>query len=325
MPQPDPNPLKKVDDQFVDIQPGPQPLPAVDADGKPINQVSTVRDYGDGLAPGPLPAHEEIRLREEQLAQQQALAAQQNQGVPPSSDDRGGIAQMKKRIDKLVWQKRTAEEETASVMERLQVLENKNAELMAQLAQGRPEPGPAPNLPTQLSYPGFPQPQPQQQMSPAAQAGVPQDQVLQALQNLNERMNRREQMEALEIQQERSWNDTVAEFPELKDPQSQLRTVAADLFQRDPQLRMDPNGPYRATVMARGIITDVPRQEARLEASRQAASTPQGTAFGAAGTTRAQVEKQYNEVLDRMSRGIGNSLENWKEASALRRQLTAPQ
>jgi hypothetical protein len=319
---------KKVDDQFPDIQPGPRSLQPTDEAGQNVNAVSHFSDYGEGATAKPIPAHEEARIREEQLQAQQAQGTA-DPTVQPQDDRGGGIAAMEKRINRLYGQWKTAEEGKSAMEERYAALEQKYEALEARFSQAaRPPVAGTPALPpqSQVGYPGFQgygQPPNAAPVPPAAPPAGPNNEVMSAIQALNERLDRRDQMEALGAQQEQAYAAAVAEFPELKDQNSALAHAARQVFQRDPNFRLDPQGPYRAVIMARGLMADRVANEAGLETARRAAATPQATAVGTEGTTLAQIKSKYDAVLERMQRGIGNSHENWKEAQGLKREYLA--
>jgi hypothetical protein len=231
---------------------------------------------------------------------------------------------MQRRINRIYGQWKGAEDDKAVLQGQLADLEGRYSALEARLNQvPRPPAQVAPALPpqAQAGYPGFQPPAYTPPQPPAQPASGTPDPVVGAIQALNDRLDRRDQMEVLATQQESSWSEAVAEFPELRDPNSPLTQAAKTVFQRDQNLRLAASGPYRAVIMARGLLADSVRQEANLEDRRRAAGTPTGTALGGEGTSRAQVQQEYDAVMADMQANRGNQHENWKKARYLQRQL----
>lgn len=215
-------------------------------------------------------------------------------------EPRPGIEAMRRRISKLFAQKRAAEENAAAERAYREALEYRLRELEARIASAPPP-----------SNPGnpFEAPVPSATLDSRALHSV----VQQALKPIVERLQAREQLDELAYAHERSWEAAADEFPEVAR-KGRLRQTAQSLLAQDPELARSPNGPYRAVLMARGLLADVPDDSAAKRAA--------GTAVPAAPGERpaaAQLRAQYKALL---KKGIFTA-DDWAQAQQLRRAIAA--
>lgn len=104
--------------------------------------------------------------------------------------------------------------------------------------------------------------------------------VQRALQPLTQKLEKFEQREAesakttaLRKEHETSFREAVEEFPELAKNDSALAQAATRLFLGDTNLQADPNGPYKAALMARGILAEEARMGLSTVPKKQAAAS----------------------------------------------------
>ncbi len=317
--------LEKVDDQFPPLQPGPRRLAPTGVNEPAVSDVSRVTNFG--TQPAPVPVHEEERKRQEQLRDAQTQAAALNEGADADSDAEESFGKLQKRIHRLYGQWKTAEEGKSDAEQRLVSLEEKYEALRQQYVSRVPPvtQTPAPAQPSSsfmdMSNLATPAVTPQTPSAPPSQDDV----VLNEIRNLQARLDRREQLDLLSAQQDGAWQEAVTEHPELTEKRSMLRAAAAHIFQSDPNMRQDPRGPLKAVIMAKGLLADTARNEARLESRRRAAGTAVHSALGTEGNNRAQLKQEYDAILDKMARGIGDTNALWKRSRQLQRMLNAPQ
>jgi len=199
--------------------------------------------------------------------------------------DRSAI---QRRIDKLYAQKKAAEEAAEAERQKVRELEAKLAELQA---------------PRSTSF---------------WQAPAPQEDLKKALQEVLapvvERLDRHERTLTLAAQHEQSWAAAESEFPEITQPNSELRALAEDIISRDPELQASTNGPYKAVLLARGLLADARLTVARKRAAEIPAASGEGQT-----TDRSKLQKELNQIL---KRGI-QSFADYQQARELRRRLNS--
>ncbi len=229
----------------------------------------------------------------------EAEAAQQSAPPPPPAES---FSSLRRRIDKLFAQKKAAEEGSAAERARADALEARLHELENQLhAQrqapppyGYAQPAPAP-APAGGGFDPYgappPPPPPPPAFDPRLIAGI----VSQAVAPFAQRMQAWEEREALVNAHEASWEEVASEFPEIEQPNSELRRLAEQLLRRDPEMARSTNGPYRATLIARGLLAD--RHPDRSQVKRMAGTA--GSAGPGDGRTLDSLKTEYRQMLNK--------------------------
>lgn len=226
-----------------------------------------------------------------------------------------GFQDMQRRIGRLFAQKRGAEEAAEVERQRAEALEARLRELEARAAASQyapPRPAPAPAEGFNPYAQPIPSPQPAP-FDPRLFSGA----LQQALAPIVDRLNAREQIEALAGAHDNSWDAATEEFPEIAQGGSALRRTAEHLLRQDPELARSPNGPYRAVLLARGLLADAPRAAAAVQVRRNAGTAT--TAGPGDGRTLAQLQTEYAKLL---KDGIFDA-RGWTRAQHLRQEIGA--
>lgn len=246
------------------------------------------------------------------------LDEEQGQQPAPAPQPQDSFQSLRRRVDKLFAQKKAAEEGSAAERARADALEARLRELESQLATPRqaptygwPQPAPAPVTDGGFNPYGAPPPPPPTApaFDPRLIAGI----VNQAVTPLVQRVQMWEDREAIANQHEQSWEEAAGEFPEIEQPNSELRRLAEQLLRRDPEMARSANGPFRATLMARGLLAD--RQPDRAQAKRMV-----GTASAAGpgdGKTLDMLKTEYRQLLDK---GV-TTFQGYRRLKELRAQM----
>ena len=132
----------------------------------------------------------------------------------------------------------------------------------------------------------------------------------------------KEQQEAQRLfqQQTQSWQTAAADAPELNDQSSPLYQAAQQIWEGDPSLRSNPNGPYLAAMVAKGMLGSAPVPS---QAQKAAAATPGigGNASVQAGDDElTKLESEYAAKMEELRAG-GDSQRLWPEARILQNKI----
>jgi len=132
--------------------------------------------------------------------------------------------------------------------------------------------------------------------------------------------------QALRQAQETSWGSAVAEMGVLKDQQSDLYRTAQNIWARDPELKASPNGPYKAAVMARGIVGfDASPDVNGVNAAQQQQTINQNFNTGSVDSAIAKLDQEIKvakEALATPSAGaIGGLWGKYKDLQAKKGEL----
>lgn len=211
-----------------------------------------------------------------------------------------------RRISQLFAQKREAEERASAAESRIDALRSELLQLQDQVA----------------SFKGGGQGQDTFPTGTEAQqySGTPDVEAVfdKKLKEFEARITQGQRQRELELQtrqaQQHFFNIARQEFPEIADVNSQLHKLADKLFmEQSPTgeaLRRDPQGPYRAVLMARGILSDsaapAPTPEQKAAAAGGPATGPAGD-VGGKKTEIAQLSEQIEALQDRQRRGDGDA------------------
>lgn len=107
------------------------------------------------------------------------------------------------------------------------------------------------------------------------------------------------QLAQLQTAQRNSYFAATREFPELADPNSELARTAGTILKLDTQLQLHPDGPYLATLAARGAMSSAaaPVPEAvKIAASQLPVGAP--PAAGTKKRTRTEIEAEMDSLMD---------------------------
>jgi len=149
--------------------------------------------------------------------------------------------------------------------------------------------------------------------------------VREAVGPISEAFTQRQAAEQLHAQQIQSLQRAAAEFPELRDQNSELFKATDLVLKRDKSLANRPDGPQIAAVIARGLLMDRPVGQPDPQ-QRVAAASPQAGTGPApspskedADAVRGQLEdarKRLREADDGPERQ-----QLWTQVNQLRRKL----
>lgn len=113
--------------------------------------------------------------------------------------------------------------------------------------------------------------------------------VLTKLESYEKREADTAKTQQLRQEQQSSYRVAVEEFPELAKTDTQISQAANRLYLEDPGLQADPNGPYKAALMARGILAEEARMGLSTAPKKQVAASVNNPA---SAPTRKPVNRQ---------------------------------
>jgi len=263
----------------------------------------------------------------EQRTEQQSQP--QDQGAQPQSQQKDKLDDKKsaiqKRIAQLYGEKKQAEEEALLYKQQLQELQAQLQATQEELAQLRLNSGVNPAVNSPLSGIGAgPVSDPDSVKKLVSEA------VKEVVGPIVEEFNKNKQFQQLRLQQREAFNRAAMEFPELADPTSDLFQATDEVLRRDPKLQVDPDGPFKAALIAQGILARAQAQDgpqATPEQKKAAAAGPPGAGVPQSGSRKqlAELEQQYDQLMERL-RQTTDSVEisrMWRERSALLAQIEA--
>jgi len=202
---------------------------------------------------------------------------------------------IQQRINQLYGQKKEAEEASALLQAENNALRSQNLDLQEQINTGLGGQLPLPPKVDQVPAPKEP--------------GIPAVDIQKIVQDaVGNALGARDQAQnnalALKQQHVTSWGKAIGSIPELKDTNTDLYKTAQNIWDRDQNLRSDPEGPFKAAIMARGIIgTDAVSQGA-LNAAQQAGGVSAGN-LNVQGPKAAleDAQKRLDEARGELSAG----------------------
>jgi len=124
--------------------------------------------------------------------------------------------------------------------------------------------------------------------------------VQSALQPIFEQVEQGQRLVELRTKQAQAWQRAQQEFPELKSPDSQFYQAAQEIWMKDQFLQQDPQGPYKAALMARALVGAGAEPAAKVAASVPPAAAPPA-ALGP--DPKEGLLKRMQELEPRMQRG----------------------
>ena len=135
---------------------------------------------------------------------------------------------------------------------------------------------------------------------------------------VSEQLKAQQQQIALDQAQRYSWNAAVQEFGEgFKDQNSELYKTAQNIWENDSTLKRDPRGPYKAAVMARGLLGDSQNTPGQGMVPAQQ-SINKNLSQSDAEAELKDIEEKLNSSNSKLYRPTGGSIgRDWMEYKAL--------
>lgn len=279
-----------------------------------------------------VPTHEGSGGAPETLEQEAAASAPQPQ---PEHQPRGDRVQ--KRINRLYGQMKANEEKAdawrvkaeeserrlAAMEQRLQAFESRGAYQTPQPPAFQPSQPTAGQWRPDQGFNPFgggadPNGAPATPHQPSAfDPRVIGEYVQQALNPIVQRMNANEERDRILNAHDDSWDAAAEDFPEIRAEGSNVRELAQQILRRDQALLMDPNGPYKAVALARGMVDRAAGVEAATEQAKRQMGSFAGAAGGGTGPTVQQLQSEYDKL---MSSGM-NDFGAYRRAKQLKQRI----
>ena len=233
----------------------------------------------------------------------------------PQADDQQNPAE--RRINQLFARAKTAEERVQSLESSQQEFQAKLLELQQENtmlrggAQGQPAPdqlssaGPAmdPNLAGATPFSGS-----------TDVVATLRKEIRDAIGTVRDELKVEKAVTQLKEGQRKSLGIAQREFPELQDPNSKLYQLTDQILTSDRELQLHAHGPYKAALMARGILGD--NSPDVTEQQRAAASVPHSTGAVSPGGKQAEVaelEEKLKTLTADMRASKGDPAALWRE------------
>lgn len=230
---------------------------------------------------------------------------QQQQQQQPQEDNKNKI---QKRMNQLYGQKKEAEEMADTLKQENEQLRSQMQDFQEQLKLLKEQKPAAPDVgtPGNQNFGG---------VDPEQIQGMIRQTVGEAV---SEQLKTQQQQQALGQAQRLSWNAAVKEFGEgFKDTNSELYQTAQNIWASDPILKQDPKGPYKAAVMARGLLGDIQNTPGQGMVPAQQ-SINQNISKSDAEAELQEIDKELDALNPRLMKPTGGSIgSDWMRHKAL--------
>lgn len=125
--------------------------------------------------------------------------------------------------------------------------------------------------------------------------------------------------------QQQSYEAAVSEFPELSQRGSALYRYTDEILKRDPELQRHRDGPYRAALMARGLLAEEAQTDRRQQDVQRAAATiNHDSGVGSAeNTLDRDFQTEYAKALKQLRSDTGRDV--WLRARNAQQALLGNQ
>lgn len=252
--------------------------------------------------------------------------------APAPEEPRRPSENLQRRLDKLVRQRQEAREERDALETERDLMKNKVTELEGRLRELEGSRS-FHHAPTQYTEPGADASYDGLAGAPAGGVGDrgPAQNDMRAIQEfireeirngvrpiaeyVDQARGRDQQQSArakvLEAQTE-SLKGAMEEFPALSDPTSDLYQITNRLLTESPQLANDPNGPYAAALMARGLLAEEARAGEAVTRKKQQAGVVNRPAEGSPSAAGGDLPSEYKAGLQSLL--MNNGFEGWRKA-----------
>jgi len=114
--------------------------------------------------------------------------------------------------------------------------------------------------------------------------------------------------ERLRQAQVSSWNDAKKDVPGLSDENSDIYKTAQNIWENDPEFKKSPNGPYKAAMMAQGIIAGDGRPNTSVNAATQQQTINSNLSAGSIDSKIDKIDKEIESLKDAMHRPTGGNI-----------------
>lgn len=134
-----------------------------------------------------------------------------------------------------------------------------------------------------------------------------------ALGEVRKELQEERMLNQLKTSQRAAFSMAMREFPELQDPNSQLFKFTDQILTNDPDLRTNPQGPYKAALMARGVLGG--GMPGATNQQKAAATVPDGAGTIAQGSKQEQIQKLETLITDlqqKLQTGQGQPDKLWQ-------------
>jgi hypothetical protein len=199
-------------------------------------------------------------------------AAEEGAEAPGAKPGRG--SRLQERIGRLTRARREAENSRDQIGSQLAAVLAQNQELMSQLVQSRAAPVAAPSATTAGSGPfaGGENAGGAVPITAADVLRIVEGSVQRALAPVVQSQQGSSRAAATRVAHERSFAEAAAEYPDLRDPDTDLRKTFNELYDNsDEDFVMRPDAPYRLALEARALLADERRSEQRTARRKVAA------------------------------------------------------
>jgi len=105
-----------------------------------------------------------------------------------------------------------------------------------------------------------------------------------------------------------SWGSATEEMAELKDKQSDLYKTAQNIWERDPELKQSRNGPYKAAMMARGIVGGTSKSGSEINAAQQQQTINTNIGVDNIDAAIVELDKEIELHKEQLSRPTGGNV-----------------
>lgn len=243
----------------------------------------------------------------------------QNPDSTQSKDSGTKKNKVEERINQLYGQKKAAEEYSAELQNENEKLRSQMLDLQSQMNELKEGNNQTPNTTAGDNLP-----------NDGNAGNLDADGIRKVVEDtvgnvLTKREQQVQQAQQLRQALTQSWQKAVSTYPVLSDENSEMYKAAQQIWENDSKLKEDPNGPFKAAVMARGFIgPDSEPNQQQLNAATQSQHTAnENISASDAKSELDQINKELEEVQKQMLNG-DNIRKTWprrKELKARKAEL----
>lgn len=105
-----------------------------------------------------------------------------------------------------------------------------------------------------------------------------------------------------------SWGKALEEMPALKDKNTDIYKAANEIFLRDPEMQRSLEGPFKAALMAKGIVGGDGASTEQLNAATQQGSTSQVMGTISKEKQLAEAKAEFDLAKDKLASGAPHQI-----------------
>ena len=241
--------------------PGDQPT-SEDITGMPLKPMTEKKDWEPSFVGGSTVSS----VTEEGMPPVEGAAGVVETEPEPEVPKRRGKTAVE-RIAQLTRRYRDEQTESAGLREELRATQKKIQELEDGIST---RPRAAPTSRDSLGEPYTEEAGSHGQQPFADTAAIVRQEVRRAIEPIAKRFDEQDRASALEREQLQTYQEAVAEVPELADPQSEESEAFRRIWSQSP-LQKSPDGPLHVALMVKGAFSDERRGDATQRARKRAA------------------------------------------------------